>query len=581
MNTSRPARTVALALSGAAVLLAADAFHPTSAVATATATTATATTTTATTAATTTVTEPACGTTGFTATGAGAGCAWTAPGTDTFTVPAGVGSVTVDLYGAEGGSAAGHVTPNPPASGASGGLGGHTRATVDVTPGQVLQLTVGAAGIPGSSRRGEYARPGGYGHGAGGGGAHGGGGSGGGATDLRVGAFGPAERILVAGGGGGAGNGGPTLHGGDGGGPTGGPGGQADGPEGSGVAGGGATATSHGTGSPNSRLGGPGAPGGDTDPNSGLPNPGSGGAGGNGGRGGNGGGGGGGGWFGGGGGSGGGNPDNLPGAGGGGGSGYAGPATTGARLTSGVHRGNGMAALTWRYDTSLALTVDTTTPLYGRSATVTAVVTSPAGGTPTGSVTLLDGDAPLGTVPLTDGRALWRTPVLRPGGHTLTARYEGDPLHSPSATPQPVAVTVGFSRPCLTGHHEGPLTVRAGESLCLAAGAQQSGPVRIEPGGALAASNAVVTGGLSADGALALSLCGARLTGPLTVRGTTGPVVLCEGSSVTGPATFESNTGGTTLHGTTVTGPLRCEGNTPAPEATGVTVRGPRHGQCR
>ncbi|MEU6985664.1 hypothetical protein ABZ946_19885 [Streptomyces sp. NPDC046324] len=219
------------------------------------------------------------------------------------------------------------------------GAGGHTRATLAVTPGEVLQLTVGAADTPGSSRRGEYARPGGYGHGAGGG----------------------------------------------------------------------ATSTSHGTGSPNSRLGGPGAPGGDTDPNTGLPNPGSGGAGGNGGRGGNGGGGGGGGWFGGGGGSGGGNPDNLPGAGGGGGSGHADPTTTGASLTSGVHRGDGRAALTWRYDTSLALTADTTTPLYGRSTTVTATVTSPAGSTPSGSVAFLDGDAPLGTVPLADGRAVKAT----------------------------------------------------------------------------------------------------------------------------------------------------------------------------
>ncbi|WP_405706508.1 hypothetical protein OG264_04415 [Streptomyces xanthophaeus] len=67
-----------------------------------------------------------------------------------------------------------------------------------------------------TSRHGEYARPGGYGHGSGGG-AHGGGGSGGGGSDVRTGAFGPADRVLVAGGGGGAGNGGPLLGGGSGG----------------------------------------------------------------------------------------------------------------------------------------------------------------------------------------------------------------------------------------------------------------------------------------------------------------------------------------------------------------------------
>ncbi|MFB7612213.1 Ig-like domain-containing protein [Streptomyces gardneri] len=562
MNTHREARarTPFLAMGGAAVLVAAV-LHSSTATAVAA--------------------EPVCGTTGVSVTGAGAGCVWTTPGTDSFTVPAGVTAVTVDLYGAEGGSAAGYVTPNPPQDGAPGGLGGHTRAGLAVTPGQVLQLTLGAAGVPGSSRRGEYARPGGFGHGAGGGGAHGGGGSGGGASDLRVGSFGAAERMLVAGGGGGAGNGGPYLHGGDGGGLAGDPGGQADGPEGSGIAGGGATQTAHGTGSPNSKLGGPGAPGGETDPNTGLPNPGSGGAGGNGGRGGNGGGGGGGGWFGGGGGSGGGNPDNLPGAGGGGGSSHADPATTEARLETGANRGNGRAVITWRYDTNTALTVDTTTPLFGRPTTVTTEVTSAAGGTPTGTVVLLDGDTPLGSAPLTDGRAVLRTPVLRPGSHAISARYEGDALHHPGNSPEPSLVTVGFSRPCQTEAHEGPLTVSAGESLCLAAGAHQSGPVRIEPGGALAASGAVLTGPFSADGALALSLCGVRLDGRFTVRDTAGPVVLCDGSSITGPVTLVANAGGTALSRTTVKGPLRCEDNTPSPDLQGLVVSGPRYGQCR
>ncbi|MEU3778741.1 glycine-rich protein, partial [Streptomyces sp. NPDC032472] len=130
-------------------------------------------------------------------------CTYENPGTDTFTVPEGVGSVTVDLFGAEGGSAAGFVSPNPPNAGAPGGLGGETRATLAVIPGQQLQLTLGAAGSSGTSRHGEYARPGGTGHGAGGGGAHGGG-SGGGGSDVRTGTLGPGERILVAGGGGGA-----------------------------------------------------------------------------------------------------------------------------------------------------------------------------------------------------------------------------------------------------------------------------------------------------------------------------------------------------------------------------------------
>jgi hypothetical protein len=184
-------------------------------------------------------------------------------GTDTFTVPDRVTAVSFDLFGAEGGRAPGFVDPNPPNGGAPGGLGGETRAMLAVNPGQALQITVGAAGINGSSTRGVAAQPGGSGHGSGGGGGHGGAGSGGGGTDVRVGAFGAADRVLVAGGGGGAGNGGPLLHGGNGGGLTGDAGGDGGGPAGSGVAGSGATQTADGAGSSHpAGTGGPGIAGG-------------------------------------------------------------------------------------------------------------------------------------------------------------------------------------------------------------------------------------------------------------------------------------------------------------------------------
>ncbi|QES46774.1 hypothetical protein DEJ50_01805 [Streptomyces venezuelae] len=532
-----------------------------------------------------------CGT-GGTFTASPPTCTYTGTGSDIFTAPAGVGSVAIALYGAEGGSAAGYVTPNPPNEGAPGGLGGETRATLAVSPGQTLRITVGAAGIPGSSRRGEYARPGGHGHGAGGGGAHGGGGSGGGASDVRTGAFGPADRVLVAGGGGGAGNGGPLLRGGHGGGLAGEPGGQGGGPEGSGVAGGGGTQDRPGSGSPNSRLGGPGIAGSDIDPNTGLPNPGSGGPGGNGSRGGNGGGGGGGGWFGGGGGSGGGNPDNLPGAGGGGGSGYAAPTATGVSLRPGVNPGNGRAVVTFRYGSSVRVVPDTVAPLFGHPVTFTATVDpgNPGAGTPTGTVEFRDGPVLLAEVPLEDGRARFRTGALRPGSHAITARFGGDPAFEPAATAEPAGVTVGFSRPCLTGPQAGSLTVAAGESLCLAAGATWTGPVRVKPGGALAVSQARITGPVSADGALALRFCGSAVTGPVGVQRTGGPVRIgagadtpegCAGNTLTGPVTLEGNTGGVELVAGRITGPLRCEANVPAPQLSGTTVTGPRSGQCR
>ncbi|MFE2142028.1 Ig-like domain-containing protein [Streptomyces sp. NPDC059456] len=518
-------------------------------------------------------------------------CTYATVGTDTFTVPDGVGAIGVDLFGAEGGSAAGFVEPSPPGEGSPGGLGGETRATLAVSPGQSIQITLGAAGSSGTSRHGEYARPGGTGHGAGGGGAHGGGGSGGGGSDVRAGAFGPADRILVAGGGGGAGNGGPLLHGGNGGGPVAESGGQGGGPAGSGVAGGGGTQSAHGSGSPNSAQGGPGIAGGDIDPNTGLPNPGSGGPGGNGGQGGNGGGGGGGGYFAGGGGSGGGRIGNLYGAGGGGGSSFAAPSATGVSLLQGVNRGNGRAVVSFRYGTTLSLTADTAAPLFGRTVTLTASVATanPAAGTPGGTVTFSDGPQQLATVPLTGGRAEFKAASLRPGAHRISAAYSGDPAFVPSATAEATDVTVGFSRPCLTTAHRGPLTVAAGESLCIGAGGSQSGPLTVRPGGALAVSGAAITGPVSADGALALAVCGSQLTGPVTFARTSGSVLIgsddpatgCPGNTVRGPVGLNGNTGGVEIASTTVVGPLSCDANTPAPRQSGNTVEGPVSGQCR
>ncbi|WP_051711792.1 Ig-like domain-containing protein [Streptomyces sp. NRRL S-350] len=491
-------------------------------------------------------------------------CTYTATGTDTFTVPDGVTAVSIDLFGAEGGSAAGYVSPNPPNTGAPGGLGGESRATLAVTPGQTLQITLGAAGTPGTSRHGEFARPGGYGHGTGGGGAHGGGGSGGGASDVRTGTFGAADRVLVAGGGGGAGNGGPLLHGGNGGGPTGESGGQGGGPAGSGVAGGGGTQSAPGTGSPNSALGGPGAPGGDYDNWTGLYNPGSGGTGGNGARGGNGGGGGGGGWFGGGGGSGGGNPGNLYGAGGGGGSSYAAPTAIDASLLQGVNHGNGRAVVSFRYGTTTTLTTDTATPLFGHPVTLTATVgpTNPAAPTPTGTVTFSDGTTPLATMPLDGGRATFTTPRLQPGSHPITATYSGDPNLTASTTTDPTGLTVGFSEPCITTAHHGRLTVDTDRSLCITSGGVQDGAITVRPGGALAVLDAEIHGSLTADSALALTVCHSTLRGAVTVQGTSGYVLIgsdpgradnCAGNEVHGTMTLNSNTGGTEVSGNTVT----------------------------
>jgi hypothetical protein len=105
-------------------------------------------------------------------------------GVQTFVVPAGVTQITVDAYGAQGGS------PN------TGAFGGRIQTNIAVTPGEVLNVYVGGAG---SLNTGGF--NGGGGVFAGTSGAFGGGG----ASDIRIGGTGLTNRVVVAGGGGGTG----------------------------------------------------------------------------------------------------------------------------------------------------------------------------------------------------------------------------------------------------------------------------------------------------------------------------------------------------------------------------------------
>jgi hypothetical protein len=296
-------------------------------------------------------------------------------------VPPGVTQMTFDLHGAQGsgGNAA-----------STGGLGGRSMATIDVTPGATLQLTVGGAGDNG-------VHPG-----FNGGGNHGpttGGGVGGGATDLRL--NDGTTKLLVAGGGGGGGADALGVVGGNGG-----PGGAMTTVAGMGANGaphGGADGGGGGGGGTDSAGGGGGAGG----VGSFTGSDGSDGAAGQGGQGGDGfnlgGGGGGGGLYGGGGGGGGGagGSGNAPGGGGGGGS-SLGP--VGTTFEIGVQSGDGTAVVSYTSGS-------TTTTIVGASTTTTTVPSRPgltrsfavgvnnciAGGTP-------ELCAPIPTVPLpTDG----------------------------------------------------------------------------------------------------------------------------------------------------------------------------------
>ena len=269
-----------------------------------------------------------------------------------FVVPAGITSVDIECWGAQGTSGGFHI----------GGKGGYAKATVTVTPAETLKVYVGgSAGFNGG--------------GAGGTGGSAGG-SGGGASDVRRGGTALGNRVIVAGGGGGGGGlssnatGGQTFAGSDGG------------------AGGGLTG-SNGTGGGGTQTAGGGGNTADTTmdfdgTNGANGTSGTGGAGGNGGSDspnatGGGGGGGGGGYYGGGGGEGGGveidgvTRDSYGGGGGGGGSSFT--SGTAASTTPNVRTGNGQVKIT--YADNVAPSASTWQRTSGLAGDVNATLSLP------------------------------------------------------------------------------------------------------------------------------------------------------------------------------------------------------------
>jgi Tol biopolymer transport system component len=136
---------------------------------------------------------------------------------------------------------------------------------------------------------------------------------------------------------------------------------------------------------------------------------------------------------------------------------------------------------------------------------------------------------------------------------------------------------VEYSRPCSTGPSAGPLHVAAGEAICI--GGAHTGPVTVAPGGSLDVEGGRITGSVVANGAAAARICGATITGPLTITGSTGPVLVggegCAPNTVVGPVRVTDNTGGVEVSGNRVVGPLRVTGNSAPVHAAGNTVTGP------
>jgi hypothetical protein len=114
---------------------------------------------------------------------------------ETYTVPAGVFSLQVETYGAQG-----QAITDEDYDQSTGGLGGYSIGTLAVTPGEILTIFVGGTGTEDVAGFNGGAL-GGFGTPSTGDGGRAG--SGGGASDIRQGGAGLGDRVIVAGGGGG------------------------------------------------------------------------------------------------------------------------------------------------------------------------------------------------------------------------------------------------------------------------------------------------------------------------------------------------------------------------------------------
>jgi hypothetical protein len=334
----------------------------------------------------------------------------------TFTVPAGVTSVTATVRGARGGEG-GHGAGNPFGP---GGQGAVISGTFAVTPGENLNISVGAVGgnglpaVSSTSTGGAGFAAGGTG-GAGGSGLPNGdsGGGGGGASAVyRV----STNPLIVAGGGGGGGGRPAGVFTGQGG-----AGGNANANGGDGDGGGGAsgiccsTASRAGTVGANGG-GGLGFAGGGAGGGGGGYNGTNNGGGGTGGAGGNSG------------------ALGFQGAGGGGGGGQSWLLGSLSAPTQ-FNNGPGQVTLVFQASTTTTLTSSLNPSFAGQAVTFTATVAAPSGGTPAGTVTFFDGATQVGgPVTLVNGVATFATSGLAVGNHNVTAVYNASADHTGSTS---------------------------------------------------------------------------------------------------------------------------------------------------
>jgi len=113
---------------------------------------------------------------------------------------------------------------------------------------------------------------------------------------------------------------------------------------------------------------------------------------------------------------------------------------------------------------------------------------------------------------------------------------------------------VGYTQ-VITGNVKNKLVVKAGQAIELTKTAKVSGPVTVQPGGALDVEGATISGSLTAKEATLLRICDATVSSTLKAVGASGSVVIGEGdeacatSNLHGTSTLKGNKAGVLVNG--------------------------------
>ena len=121
------------------------------------------------------------------------------------------------------------------------------------------------------------------------------------------------------------------------------------------------------------------------------------------------------------------------------------------------------------------------------------------------------------------GRAHLAVPGLPGGPHPVFASFRpADPAAFAASVSPSVTRVVTFSGPCLTTTLSGRYQVARGQSLCIRRPGRVTGTVRVDPGGALSVTGAVIRGAVIATKAKGLRICRTAVAGRVSVRAARG-----------------------------------------------------------